>query len=304
MVLEILVSGLCAFVKESCALGNAKAMNIVMLKGHEQHSPRLVIESHWVKAPDAGDSQAVKDGRILQEVVDLPDGKQFFVWDLTGCRFEVVGAPSIGIFEGSRDASSTRPNEEQHAKKNLPDDFSWIPELHKTCGVPVREALAHPDTLDDTKLPSSANARMMRLTVDPTATAKDSWLDAEFNQFNQKIKDQSVYEFDTKPYRQVLADRGRLTLQLTHLPIRLRLVAYKDGSVREIQLEPPIGVSQVSMTLSNLPKSREEYNGEIKHFEAYQDILAKPLTTCAVPKEEEQHIQPVKCPICAECGGE
>jgi len=276
-----------------------------MLKGHVSHSPRLVIDASDVKPPDVTDSQEVKNGRILDDALDLPDGHQYFVWDLTGCKFEIVGAPSIGIVEGGRNANSSKPTEDPHGKMDQPDDFSWIPEIHKTCGVPPVEATANPVFLDEKQLPSTANARMMKLVVDPSATAKNNWLEA---QIGGTISQQPVFDFGANGYKQVLADKARLTMQFAQLPIKLRLTRYKDGFTREILLQPRPGGTQISISLSNMPNTREGYDPEIKHFSAYQDVLLKPLNTCKLPKEQSavgapsHHLAPVKCTLCSSCG--
>ena len=310
MVVEILITGLCAFVRESCAMGNAKAMHVVMLKGRESHAPRLLIDSDNVQPPAAGDSQEVKNGRVLEEVFDLPDGNQYFMWDLTGVRFEIVGAPAIGIVEGGRDASSSKPNDDPHGKKDQPDDFSWVPELHKTCGVTVDRAKAKPVFLDDTKLAPEAVARMMKLDVEPTATAKKNWLEAEYH---ITMDNQPVFVFGATGYKQVLADGAKLTMEITSLPVRLRLVGYKDGFTREIILKAPTsgpGSKLIKIALSNMPRTQEAADPEIKHFVAYKDLLLKDPGTCVLPKEEgsqdqrAHHVSPVKCTICSSCGYE
>src|SRR5262245_59108016 len=94
MVLEIVLSGLCALVRDECTLQKAQNLNVVLMK-HGGHVPRLVIESKYTVAPDHP-----------TQVIETPDGKQYLVWDLTGYRLNIPEAPPIGIWEGFREAKS------------------------------------------------------------------------------------------------------------------------------------------------------------------------------------------------------
>ena len=307
MVIEILISGLCAFVKDTCAAGKTKAVSVVMLKGNADHHPRLVVDARDVKPPGDKDSPDVMNARHLADVIDLPDGRQFFVWDLTGCRLEIVDAPSIEIWEGRRDPASVRPDTRAHALKDPPDDFSWAPDLHAACSTSPAAAPPDPDASNDSVLPAYAVARLTKLNVAPNSPTTSNWLEG---QFLMDVGSEPVFTLGASD-KQVLADRARLTMQIPTSEIRLRLVPYDaNGAAREIVLRQlAAGIDRVSVSLSNLPSVQEPKTMSIEHFSAYWDLLpANARKNCIVPKEEESqagslhHVYPVKCTICRVCG--
>ena len=310
MVVEILVSGLCAFVRDTCAAGKTKGVSVVMLKGDMPHHPRLVVNAHDVLKPADNDSGEVVNGRQLAEVVDLPDGEEYFVWDLTGCRLEIVQAPSIEIWEGKRNPKSSKPDDRPHAGEDPPDDFSWAPNDQDSCSTTPRETPVDPDALNDDVLPSYADARLMKLKVAPNTPATSNWLET---QILGELSKEPEYEYgnNSKP---VLADRARLTLGMPSGTAVLRLVPYdKANPVREIHLTQLAvtgpGSDRVRVTISNLPNVREVPKASVDHFADYWKLLPTAnMKNCSVPVDKAmktdpgKHVYPVKCTICQACG--
>ncbi len=304
MVLELMISGLCAFARESCKVDNAQAVHVLMLKGHTDHLPRLVVPAKFVKAIPKLSSPAIVAARSPDEVVDLADGTQSFIWNLSGHRLEFVDPPAaIGIWEGRRDPATQEPDYGAHPPRDGPEDFSWVPELHKACNVSWDKAKAKTETLDQDKLPSYALARLMRLAVTPSAANKGNWLEAGIDERWQK----AVFGFSAN-YKQVMADRAKLTMRFADgKPLVIRLVPYATGVTREIHLTPPPMTSTVRASLSNLPTLHEEYvkGDELTHFNAFFELLQPDAAQkCEAPAENKGiSAGPAKCTICSVCGG-
>jgi hypothetical protein len=298
MVLEFVLSGLCALVRDECTLQKAGKLNVILMKGHVNHTPRLVIETQYTLAPDHPTA-----------VIDTPDGKQYLVWDLTGHRLDIPAAPAIGIWEGRREAKSATewksavPNYNSKATVDPPDDFSWIPELAKACNVDPAATPIHPDARKADVLPSFANARLMTLNIADSATNQTDWIEAIID--DDPSKPPRIFEFQPN-YKQVLGERVKFTMTLPMATqTRLELYSYKDNRVTETitVLAGPGG--RVPLQITNLPAEHVAYSGgqALAHFTSYFELLATNPGTCKAPTEQPLiSVQPVKCTVCSVCG--
>lgn len=306
MVLEILISGLCAFVRESCALTEAKGMHVLMLND-TAHDPRLVVDARFVELLAPADDRAMYSPN---ETIDLADGSQLFVWNLRGYRLDFEGSPKIEVREGSRtldnvtnEYTKKKPDYGSGAVQNTPNDFSWVPEIHRACGVSPEKAKADPRAMDESMPPGYVAARLERLEVAKTGSGAGSFLDASVDD----VWKDRVFMFGELDYQQVLADRVRLSLKFGSSPTTLELYSYAQGKVeKKIVLRPPPLQDTARVSVSNLPALRSTYKAgdELHHFMALYDLLEPNADQkCGVPEEGTGSSSiPVKCAFGCLCG--
>lgn len=316
MAFEMTISGLCAFVRKSCKLKNAQELHVLMLN-HKSHEPKLVVNAVYLEPVAKGEDP---EPYSPDEVLDMPDGQQLFIWNLRGYRLDFDKPPRIGIREGTREPEATKPDYAQ-GKKNLRNDFSWIPELHRALGVGMHDAMAPPQALDQDMPPGYVSSRLMKLEVNSTEHADgnpdDNWVEAVID--NDSMD--RVFAFESG-YEQVLADRVLLTLNSEDAPL-LKLYSYaQERATRRIRLRRLPREPKVSVSVSNLPSAVESFvkGDPLKHFMAFYDLAPGHLMAFqdAVaghhdagrmrmegPREHPGvSVQPVKCAVCATCGGE
>lgn len=299
MTFEMTISGLCAFVRKSCKLKDAKALHVLMLN-HRTHEPKLLVNGLYVEPIAKDEDPAVYSP---DDVLDAPDGEQLFIWNLRGYRVDFATPFAVGIREGARDGHVKRPDASSGAVKNRPEDFSWVPELHRATGVPLTKALADPDALKEDMPPGYVSSRLMTLGVNPTDKNTDNWVEAVVDPDSLD----RVFTFENTGYEQALADRVRLTVKSDEAP-QLLLHSYARGMVtktirlRQLPLEPKVAVS-----VSNLPSHLESFmkGDSLEHFMAFYDILLDDPAQKRRPPHEYagMSVQPVKCTLCSVCGG-
>lgn len=301
IILDMTISGLCAFVKEvknggTCYKDPTLFAHIFMMKGFMMHNgrevevphtPRLLVESRY----------SAKNK--CTEIIALPNGRQVLVWDLTGYRLELPDVP-IGIWKDRRrNEQQLLPDDGRHP--DAPDDsFTWVPELHRACEVEPSELTFKPHVFEDDKLFGDALARIKAIRV--TDTPDDGWLDAEIDDAWKS----SVFTFNDK-YKQVLSDRARLRMNLDGQSVTLKLVPYDANKTAiDITLRPPADDDVVRIFLSNLPTEQEAHlpNEPLEHFRSYFHLIYEnDKTKCAVPSYiSTKAAEPVKCTLCSTCG--
>lgn len=308
MILEMMISGLCVFARESCRVGDARGLHILTMN-HTAHEPQLIVPALYVETLAEGDDPKTFSPDHVIDVpwkVGDPAGRvQLLVWDLRGYRLDFEKPPSVGIREATRTASVMKPDYSPGAKKNIPADFSWVPELHRAADVANEKALALPGVLDPETLPGYASSRFMTLQVNPTGSNKDNWVEAVID---PEWKDK-VFGFE-EHYKQALADRVSLKVTTADPTMNLLLYSYATGKFEKtIRLKAAAGNKPVPVTVSNLPSSLETYvpGNPLHHFKPLYDVLRfdvdqKRVCPAEVPKMNAG-AQVVKCTLCSVCGG-
>jgi len=306
MILEIVITGLSAFVRDTCEVDKSKTLNVLMLKGHAgmEHKPRLLIEAKYVDP-----TKVTKDWPT--EVVSLADGTQMLVWDLEGSIVNIPKAPAIGIYEGHRKAKTKRGWDSDvadfgsHPKDNAPQDVSWIPDIDRVCRRDPGTIGIDKDAFDATKIPAYATARMMTLKVTDSASNEDNWLEAGIDVDDPHAKTQ-VFKFNDD-YSQLLADSARLQMTIKKVDrVEVKLIDLTTKEERTITVRMA-GGETVPISISNLPNQHIPYSpgDPIDHFSAYFELIKNPTNKvdCSVPAEPVGiHVQPVKCTLCITCG--
>jgi hypothetical protein len=288
---EFVFSGLVAMARKSCAADPKKeqTLHILMMKGEQtgnmKHRPRLVVEGRYagpVNEPS--------------EIIDVGD-KQYFIWNLEGYRVELEAPPpQIGIVEGRRKPTSKYPGSNPE-----PDDFSWVPELNKACGVKPEDLKFKDDVHDTTVLPDYAVARFVDLKIVKAPQPYGANLLKSVHESEWKSK---PFTFDKKNYMQSLAERASLMMKLKNTnPLKLKLVPLVEGLVpKEIQVRPTQLGSSIRVAITNFPAMQEDFDGHVHHFKYFFDLLKPGTYDCAVPWRDKSGAAPVKCTLCGSCG--
>jgi hypothetical protein len=339
MVLEILISGLVAFVRESCKVTDKSKIQIVMVKGEhdtddKRHKPRLIADVLDVQPPDDGDL-------LPDEIIEIEES-QWAVWSLENYQIEIMKAPKIQIVEGKRskvngkDEYARKTPKKKGAKQDPRDDFSWAPEMGRACDLPKKHVAPKAEVSTDGELGYGADdkrvvfavARFRSLYLEPYTNSGASRLEPVI----KKSEEQKVFAFGRYPYSQVLADSAKLAMTLPDADppiITICLVKLDpntpnpsdDGACeKKIRLKPRKGKDTVSISVSNLPNLRPEDPDpnkleEVMHFRDYVRLFDLPVNAvCETPKEvkttkaspamdeQDKGVHPVKCVICADCG--
>jgi hypothetical protein len=292
---EFVFSGLVAMARKSCAADPSKeqTLHILMMKGEQsgrmKHQPRLVVESKY--AGPYNDPL---------EIIDV-GGTQYLIWDLTGYRVEIDRPqPQIGIVEGRR-----KPINQQPATDPEAEDFSWVPELHKACGVKPEDLVFKDDVHKTDVLPDYAVARFadLKIVKAPNPVGANLLKAVHDNEWKNK-----PFKFEKKNYVQSLAERTSLTMQLTlnknEEYFTFKLVPIVQGlKQQEVRVRPtPLG-SDIVLSITNFPAKQEKFDGTVYHFKHYTDLLKNPGNyKCEVPKREGSGAAPIKCTLCGSCG--
>jgi len=321
MVLEFIISGLVAFVKDKCAVNDAQKMHIVLVNGE--------MEPHKAKLKIPFDSLA--EDRVSAPPDDketLPGNKSLWVWYLDNEQIKLHKPPDIRIYEGHRskngdDYVETKPN------KDEPDDFSWAPEIHRACGIPIEQANPRPEVKDEGKLTYKDNrdkdvqfavARFAELKIEKTDSKpgrRKNQLSAVIDELSE-MKEPKVFKFAKSNYKQAVADKARLSMKLNPSAsgsIEIKLVDLMKLKERTIYLKK----KNASVVVENEPTEKQTASSPAKlaHFHEYLKLLKDSASiNCPVPEEEEALEEPgesgkrgvvtsgypVKCTICVECG--
>lgn len=291
MVVEIMFTGLIAFVKGHCSIQDTDTMQIVMLDGMVTHKPRLIVDVRNVLPPGRTDI-------LPDEIIELSRDAQVAVWSLEGKRIQVVDAKPIRIEEGGRHKKDQKDEflnayPKEHVLKPDPsNDLTWAPELNRACLLPENkpsDLYVKPDVLNDATLGDFGVARFATLTVDKANAPPKSVLETDLGSATTK---NDVYEFDRQiyNYRQVLADHARLKLVIDDNRVTLKLhtiACDQDGLSKEerarlrcdfpdptIRLAPARDKADLSISVSNLPSKKSWYPDAGAHFHEYYKLLA------------------------------
>ena len=98
-------------------MGNTTAIHAIMMRDPDmEHAPRLIVDAQDAAAPNNP-----------SEILAVPNGKQYLVWDLSGYRIELPDPPpAIRINES--------PLGEPYPKdRKDSENFSWVASLDKSC---------------------------------------------------------------------------------------------------------------------------------------------------------------------------
>jgi hypothetical protein len=292
MTLEVVFSGLVALVREQCTVHptNPSKLHILMMKGEGsggmKHQPRLIVESTY-----AGPTNEAS------EIIDVGNGTAYLVWDLTGYRVDLDQVPpSIGVLEGRRGPNSRTPASGDQ------EDLSWVPDLHRACGVDAADLKIKADAFKQDTLPSYVTARFADLSIIKTNSpnAENALRALHDHGWSNKS-----FDFPGKSYNQSLADRVSLTMKLKYTNYLTLKLTPLDGRLpaREVHLRPPqVGQRAVVVSVTNLPSMQEVPGDTVDHFRYYFDLAQDSTANCVIPKRGGLGAAPVKCTLCGSCG--
>jgi hypothetical protein len=287
--LDIELTGLITLVRENCKMGKTTAIHAIMMRDPDmEHGPRLLV--------DAEDAQPPNDPT---EILAVPGGKQYLVWDLTGYRIELPTPPAISINE-----SPLGPKPDSPKDRAASENFSWIATLDGSCKAKGKDQDVDKGAVREKELPDYASARLMRIPVTEAAKAKGV-LNARFDvEDDADLPREGLYEFNAD-YVQALADGASIRMKLTvPAPWVIKLVPFdKHKETIEIRLQQ----ADLTITLSNLPAHQQTYNAEkdrLNHFKRFEKLLPEgQRANCMAPiRKPESGAAPVKCTLCSSCG--
>ena len=333
MVVEIMFTGLIAFVKGHCSVQATDTMQIVMVQGQMlPHKPRLIVDVRDVPPWEKGDA-------VPDEIIEVPGGTQLAVWNLDSKLVAVRDAGSkpakaIRIVEGERRKIKDTEKylnsypKERFFRRDPSNDLSWASELHRACRIPGADPaklVATGDVRDDTKLGEFGVARFAQLAVEQKSAPSGNTLETELG----KVSKRDVYNFPKEEYgyKQVLADQARLKLgfdtssmKIVLEDLRCDLSVPSSGTAPKatceypeltIRVKPSSKSGDVSISVSNLPSKKGEYASAGAHFHEYYKLLEyEDHDKCPTPDNpnlklqnlETYAVQPIKCAICSTCG--